>query len=61
MRRTGIETVVVAGGPGGVPLVVPARAVGRSAAREALGIRSRAGPAVAFTWDGETYTVDFPE
>ncbi len=50
LRRTGIKTVVV-----------PARAVGRGAAREALGVRSGAGPAVAFTWDGETYTVDFPE
>ena len=61
LRRTGIETVIVAGRSDGGPVVVLARALGRGAARGALGVRSEAGPVVAFTWDGETYTVDFPE
>jgi hypothetical protein len=60
LKRTGIETVVVAGGPDGCPVVVPARALGRGAARGVLGIRSEAGPVVAFTGDGETYRVEFP-
>ena len=61
LRRTGVETIVAAGGPHGHTVIAPARALPRSTAHAALGVRSETGAPVAFTWDGNSYTIEFPE
>ena len=61
LRQTGVETVVVAGGPRGRTVIVPAQALRRGTASTAPGVRSETGAPVAFTWDGSTYTIEFSE
>ena len=61
LRRTGVETVVAGGGPRGRTVIAPARALGRSTAHAAPGVRSKTNAPVAFTWDGSTYTIEFSE
>ena len=59
LKRIGIETVLAGNGPGGAPVVVRARTIGDRAAIEPPSAQGEPDAAVAFTWNGEIYTVDF--
>ena len=61
LKRIGIETVIAGNGPGGAPVVVRARTIGDRAAMQAPSAQGEPDAAVAFTWNGEIYTVDFPD